>query len=209
MKSVRQLYNRLLRPLLPRDVQVLNGVPVKSRRFLDRTIEHPNHEKYLIQGIENACHPEDTVVLVGAGYGVSTVRAARIGKTVIAFEAGREQFELATDTVKLNKTDNATIHHAIVGELRSANSPPEDASNISPAELPEGDVLILDCEGAEVMIIEGLVELPREIVVETHGFLGASTEAVQGVLNDRGYSSNVVGAIDENKDCLVVHAKKE
>jgi hypothetical protein len=46
---------------------------------------------------------------------------------------------------------------------------------ISPAELPECDILELDGEGAESLILRNMTIRPRVIAVETHGVYGAPT----------------------------------
>lgn len=208
LTMLRDLYNKTIREQLPRDLQVLNGVAVKSRRFLDKTLVHESHEKELIDAINSAVQSSDNVVVVGAGYGVSTVRAARIGKHVTAYEAAESQYELASKTVQLNKISNAVVHHAIVGKLVKSAGPTQSAKRVSPTDLPSADVLVLDCEGAEIEILSNLEMDPREIVVETHGWLDATTKDVLDLLTSRGYESNVTGTVDEEIDCRIIHASK-
>ena len=48
-----------------------------------------------------------------------------------------------------------TVNHAIVGEAISVYGAPEDLAPrvVTPADLPECDVLALDCEGAEILLL--------------------------------------------------------
>ena len=45
----------------------------------------------------------------------------------------------------------------------------------------------MDCEGAEVEILCEMTIEPRVILVETHGVLGAPTDLIASVLENRGY----------------------
>ena len=53
MELVRSLYNRTVRPYLPRKFGVYNGVAVKNIRLLDTTDEYPNYEKPLLAATRN------------------------------------------------------------------------------------------------------------------------------------------------------------
>jgi hypothetical protein len=53
--------------------------------------------------------------------------------------------------------------------------------------LPDCDVLILDCEGAEIEIIDGMEQRPRTMIVESHGFLDSPESAVLNSLEAFDY----------------------
>jgi hypothetical protein len=55
--------------------------------------------------------------------------------------------------------------------------------------LPDCDVLVLDCEGTEIEILEEMEIKPRAVIVETHGMNGATEEAVRERLDSAGYDT--------------------
>lgn len=119
--------------------------------------------------------------LVGLGRGVSTVHALQAGATrVTAYEASNSMIDEARTTLAVNKCDRSrlVIRHALVGEDVNVFGAVGEADRISPVELSTADVLVLDVEGAELGILDGLGTWPAVVIVETHPALGASTEAV-------------------------------
>jgi hypothetical protein len=79
------------------------------------------------------------------------------------------------------------VVHAWVGARPPAEPTVVGAPAIAPDELPSCDVLELDCEGAELDILERMTIQPRALVVEAHGVFGAPTETVRRVIESRGY----------------------
>ena len=80
--------------------------------------------------------------------------------------------------------------HAVVGQqkIELLRGVSDGASVVAPHELPNCDVLELDCEGAELEIINQMTIRPRTVLVESHGVYGATTERVKSILQNRGYS---------------------
>lgn len=188
---VRRVYNVLFRPHTPRRLAVFNGVAVRGVRLFDATDTFPDYERSLIAGIRSWVAPGDTVVVVGGGRGVSSVVAARrTGPegSVNTYEGSAERCELATETVNLNEVDDVVeVNHDIVGEAVSLANASEGATTLPPGELPACDVLVLDCEGAEMEILEQLDQRPRVLIIETHAFLDSPEEDVRATLDDLGY----------------------
>jgi hypothetical protein len=58
---------------------------------------------------------------------------------------------------------------------------------VTPADLPECDVLALDCEGAEILISRNLKFRPRAIGVGSRGIFGAPSKLVREPLEQLGY----------------------
>lgn len=46
----------------------------------------------------------------------------------------------------------------------------------------------MDCEGAEIEILENLTIRPRVILVESHGMLDAPSSEIEELLNELSYS---------------------
>ena len=193
MSLIRAIYNRFPRSYLPYKISVHNGVPVRSAvRLFDWTDEFPRYEESLVQSIRETVRYDDTVTVVGGGLGVSTVVAGQrtvVPNSVTTYEGSLRQAEIVRETISLNRlSQQCSIRHAIVGENVGVYGQTGSAEHVEPADLPECEVLILDCEGSETGIIDSLVVEPRTIVVETHEFLGVSEEDVRESLTGQGYA---------------------
>ena len=196
--AIRLVYDRGVRPRLPRRTVTYNGVAVPAARALDGVVpwhepgDRPDHEAALVRGIRGHVREGDRVVVVGGGTGASSVVAARwAGSTgaVTTFEGAAEQATLAAETVRRNGVaDRVRVEHAVVGDARSLRGPAGDAAVIDPGTLPDCDVLVLDCEGAEIDVLRNLAVSPRAIVVETHGLYDAPPDLVADLLAEAGYT---------------------
>jgi hypothetical protein len=162
----------------------LRWLPVDSRDIL-------TYESGLVMGLRDQVRPDDRIVVVGGGWGVTTVVAARAtgkGGSVTTFEELSQSVDKVRWTVDNARcSDIVTVVHGRV-EGRLPDSTPTETIPFKPEELPECDVLELDCEGAELGILERMVIRPRVILVETHGMLGSSTGEVRDALGRIGYS---------------------
>jgi len=96
---------------------------------------------------------------------------------VSVYEASTSQVERIKETIDLNRVfDQINLNHSIIG-FYSENSTKRyremgTAERIEPNELPECDILELDCEGAEEETLKNISFAPRVIIVETHEFIG-------------------------------------
>lgn len=155
-----------------------NDVKIPSE-FIDDHPDpwHKNHPK--MEGGEVNCHKNytvegDQVIIIGGGRGVSTVQAARkVGTdgSVTVYEASAQYVELIKQVIKLNEvSDRCIIKHVLVGPGFSiyGDQKSEDVTQILPQQLPQCDVLELDCEGAEFNILQNMTIRPRIIIVEIH-----------------------------------------
>jgi hypothetical protein len=155
------------------------------------TTDEPGYEEAIVRGIREYVAEGDTVTIVGGGWGVSTVMAAKevgSGGTVVTFEGAGEQVDNVTETVRLNGVhDSVTVRHATIGRAVHLRGKSDGGEQLTPTELPECDVLVSDSEGAEIEILQDMNIHPNTIIVETHGWFGASEDEVREVLNDSGY----------------------
>lgn len=211
-RSIQFGYNTLIRSKVPKRVVSYNGVSVRASRLGDSLVpwhnrDIPGYESALIKGIRRYVESGDTVVVIGGGWGVSTVVAARTSSPdgqVITFEGAAEAITKVKDTVQLNDVnDRVSIRHAIVAQAISIRGDGEDAQVVDPTDLPDCDVLVLDCEGAEVEILDEMEIRPRSIVVETHGIFDATESNVRDKLNSAGYETaeSVVAEERSRKYC--------
>lgn len=212
---VHTLYNRVIRPYLPYKIGVHNGVAVKGAvKLFDFRDRFPDYESALVSAIRTQVQEGDSVIIVGGGLGVSTVAAAeatrRDGK-VETYEGSAEQYRIVKNTTSLNKVEGCTnTNHAIVGSFldhsRDSYGEPENAEIVNPSTLSNPDVLVLDCEGAELEILSNLSSNPDTVIVETHGFLDSPEKDVREILSEKGYDVVDRGIELESKGVYVLTA---
>jgi hypothetical protein len=188
--TLQQLYDRFVRRFLPRKLASFNGVVVRQPRLLDATDFRPEYESALVAGIRKEVRSGDDVVVIGGGWGVSTVAAARSAGSdghVRTFEGAGEQIERVRETISLNCVgDRVELIHAVVGSGDHLYGE-KDGGEVAPEDVPDCDVLVLDCEGAELGIIPEMECEPETIIVETHPMYDAPRDAVEESLASRGY----------------------
>lgn len=190
------ILNKHLQPFLPDYTITLNGVLVDGcdydvGSFPWSTNGVSNYESGLIAGILKHVDEGDSVVVIGGGFGVTATKAAQqVGESgeVIVFEGSSENTDIINRTVSLNGVSGQVeVHHAVVGEEVHVYGETADADYISPEMLPQCDILELDCEGAEIGILEDMEILPDTILVESHGVYNSPTSEVVSQLTDKGY----------------------
>lgn len=190
------LYSRLIRQYLPRKIVQYNEQRVLAARLFDsvvpwETTYRPQYESALADGLRNHVQKGDKVVIVGGGWGVTAVIAAKqVGETgqVTVFEGATDCIQYVKETLDLNNvSDKVEVRHAIVGPEISLRGEEGEATHISPENLPDCNVLELDCEGSEIEILGNINIHPETILVESHGMYDASTEKVRELLKSRSY----------------------
>lgn len=174
-----------------RKIAVFNGVAVRGASFYSKTDIFPNHEDELISAIRNYVKNGEKVLVIGGGSGASTVVVAhQVGKTgsVITYEANRNSFARTKETINLNKVDDRVeIYHAIIEKPVYLVGELGDPPLIPTKDFSECDVLVMDCEGAEIPILQNLQISPRLIIVEAHPLLNSPKEEVVKLLDKLGY----------------------
>lgn len=220
-RFVGAIYRKLIRRFLPETVPVTySGIPVALTKklgddFVPRSLlpfmhhDISDYEATLIGALREAVRPGNRVVVVGGGIGVTVAVAKRLTGpegAVTCFEGSAGQIELMQATFARNGLAGAIdVRHAIIGEnIGVYGGAKPDVTILSATELPACDVLELDCEGAEIPILERLLIRPATIIVETHGLYGASTERVRAMLEAMGYAVEDRGLAEPSRvaDCV-------
>lgn len=168
---------------------------------LARLRDVPDYEAALVAGLTEHVHANDTVVVVGGGWGVTAVTAARAAPhgQVTCFEGSDVGVKRVRETaIRNGVASRITVHHAIVGQAISVYGTGLGRVVLA-SELPKCDVLELDCEGAELGILRSMTITPRVILVETHGIHGASSQSVNALLEERGYQVRDLGIAEPGK----------
>lgn len=223
-KTIPFFYNRLIWPLLPKgDPRRFNKIPVAHtrHRWLDSVVpwptpsqDHPEYEAPLIESLRQKVTPGDDIVVIGGGHGVSTVVAASLaGKegSVTVYEGSDERIEAMGKTFDENGVSaQIKVVQAVVGNFsdhaEAIYGKASNADMVSPEELPECDILELDCEGAEQYILDNITIRPRVIIVETHDFLNAPTNETANRLMENGYDIIDCGVEEEDLGVYVLTA---
>lgn len=192
MSIPQRLYDQLVRPHLPRKIGVWDGVAVRHPKLLDRTDENWSHKPGMVEGITQIIDPGDSVVEIGSGMGILTVRAARATTprgNIYGYEAGRDRALWARETVELNDVEDWTsVTHGLVEGGDVVWGEMGEAKQITVKDLPDHDVLITDCDGGERAILSAYTPdtAPRAVVIESHGMHDAPTEWIQERLKKLG-----------------------
>lgn len=215
------LYRTTIRRFLPTVAEVkYSGVRISRERKLGDgklpgfLIPYPledieGYEQTLISALRSQIRPGDKVTIVGGGEGVTAVVAAKAaGDTgsVVCFEGSSWGVHKTKTTASRNGVSKRLrVEHAVVGEAIHVYGGADGSSVriVSPAKLPECDILELDCEGAEITILRNMTIRPRAIAVETHGVYGAPTRMVKEVLEGLDYAVQECGAAEPRalEDC--------
>jgi hypothetical protein len=214
----RWIYNHTVRTAMPRKIGSWHGVAIRKPKLLDLADENDCHKSGNVELLDRAIEPGDTVVEVGAGMGILSVRAARAtgqyGR-VLSYEAAAEQCDFARETARLNDLeDRIEVRQGIVEADVETWGDTSAAPHVAVEDLPTMDVLVTDCEGAERAILERLsaTDCPREMVIESHGMHDAPTSALQDRLEELGMTvealvpSSAMTPVDE--DNMVILARE-
>jgi len=203
--AVQQVYNRVLRPRLPKRLGVKNGVAVRGDRLLDTSWVDQTVEQPCVDAHATHTQPGDRVTILGGGWGVTPVHAARAGASVTVYEAARQHVEMVRDTAALNGVaDAVSVEHAQVGPGVDVWGD-TTGERVDPGGLDDCDVLEIDVEGAELAVLNGLEIRPRVLVVEYHPPRGVSEEDIRQVLTELGYRVTNRG-VEEPDEAIVLTA---
>jgi hypothetical protein len=215
-RGVPYAYTNYIAPVLPRTNASYNGVDVEAARYFDGVIpwrqkDRPYYESGLISGIEEYVREGDNVVIVGGGWGVTAVKAAEKVEgsgSVTVYEGSDKEINHVQQTItEYNLSDRVDITHGIVGEKINLRGEAKGAARVSPEQLPECDVLELDCEGAEIEILENMKIRPRVILVETHGLFDSPSSEVEDILDNLSYS--IESKVIAEKDNEQMHKEQD
>lgn len=197
----RRIYRSFVRPLLP-VVEIIKYGDLDGpyeRRWGDLMfpacsdgLTHVRHyEDTLVRCLRQYVNAGDHVVVIGGGLGITAVVSAIAtgsNGTVACYEGARQRVGHIRKTLARNRVlDRVKVHHAIVGPEIAVSGSVDGAARLAPQDLPGCDVLEMDCEGAELEIIDSLRIRPRVVLVETHGMLGAPSATVRRKLAQLGY----------------------
>lgn len=203
---IRPVYDRVLRPWLPRKFAVYQGVPHRTRRLFDLDDHRPDWKPPLVAAIREYVRAGDTMIAVGGGQCVAPVLAARAAGPagyVIVYEVSSEWADISRETIKINRlADRMEVREAAVGPVVEARGTVTEYTQVEVSELPAADVLLVDAEGAERAIVQQDLSGFRTVIIETHQKYDAPPDVVAGPLEDwrldrREFPYDRAGGTDE------------
>lgn len=168
------------------DYSSYNGITVNESSYT----YYPTYEDGIITHLKDAVVKDDTVVIVGGGFGVSAVHAALLAPrgNVVVFEPSTEMASIIGETTQLNEvSERVDVVRKGVGVVNSARGSSPSHEVVDTSELPECDVLSLDCEGAESEILRDMEMAPRTVIVEAHEKFDSPPAEVEELLREEGY----------------------
>lgn len=186
---INAIYDRTIRPYLPRKLGVYNGVVTRAPRLLDRTDVQPAFKSALMDGIREVTRQGDTVRDVGGGYGVASVIAAqRVAPgEVVCYEPTHAHADIIREAARLNDVaETITVREELVEAAVEVWGQYDE--RVAAADLAPCDVLVMDCEGAERAILENLSFTPRAIVAELHPRQSVDVRAIRRLLEEQGFT---------------------
>lgn len=145
--------------------------------------------------VEEYVDGTDFAAVVGAGEGLTPTHMARNAKHVEVYEPAAEMIEKTRETLKLNGHENAAVYpwlfYTNSDELIWGDLHPR-VKEVEGHQLPNCDVLELDCEGVELKILQDMTVRPRVLIVEVHEVFGVSFREVRQLVENMGYEIELV-----------------
>lgn len=211
-RIIGYVHEHIVRPYLPTkqsNLAKFNGVYVsyEKTKYFDGILGLVNYEGPLVRELKDCAAPADCIVIVGGGYGVSTTKAVRYSDKdteIISYEGSETMYQRLLCTLSINNVSGVDARKKIVGDPISVAGDAVTDESIYPSELPESDLLILDCEGTEKQILDQMTHQPSTIIVETHGQYGSPVEDVNKILRRKGYSLKNETTMSVNKSMSVL-----
>lgn len=190
---LRPAYN-LVRDALPAKIVVCNGVPVRQGRLFDLADVRHEFKPVAMRTLRQHVTADDSVLVIGGGYGAGAVVAARRTLTgsghVTVYEASAEHCDHVRETAEMNRvSDQIDVEHSLVGDAVDVWGDTSDVTVVAPDELPETDVLYIDVEGAELSILDELAVRPPLLIVEYHPDVGITRDEVSETMAGLGYET--------------------
>jgi len=199
------MFSRQFQKILPLNGPVLYaGLPTGMNRkrffFFRGKSDNDQYEAALISGLSECVREGDRVVVIGGGMGITAAFAAlQAGPKgrVICFEGSKKCVRDIWKTLERNGVmETVDVRNLVVGPNIGVYHDDTPKESLKPEEVPDCDILEMDCEGSEIHILPKLRIRPRIILVESHGIAGASSQVVQQQLEKLGYTVELLGVAE-------------
>jgi len=178
-RVLAKIYRTTLRRLMPQVGHFnINGVAVPGRRLFDGLTPSDwwcfpgnmsDYEHTEVEGVKQYVGGNNDVVVIGGGFGVTAVHAANnTSGEITVIEASKQRFQNLSKTFEANGvSDQIQSLFGYLGDLH-IDLDDSDIPMIAYQDVPKADIWDMDCEGAEIEILQNLPYNPSTILIETH-----------------------------------------
>jgi len=173
---------RYVRPALPwREVEI-EGFRF-DRRFKLIDIDPDTYECETRELMREYLTPEDSLLVVGGGTGITAITASPHVSTVTAIEADAHTRDQFIHHLDRNPVMNVDVHLGWVGDADD----PERPEGVDVIELHGHTAMEIDVEGNGIPIIHQIPETVRKVFYESHPTMGVPTIDAIEHLRDAGF----------------------
>jgi len=161
---------RCVRPALPwKDVEI-EGFHF-DRRFKVIDTDHETYESATRRFMREYLRPDDELLVVGGGTGITSITASPHITRVTAIEADAHTRDRFIHHLDRNGVDNVDVHLGWVGDADDANRP----ADVDVFELEGHTAMEIDVEGNGLPIIPRIPDTVETVFYESHPTMGVST----------------------------------
>ena len=178
LDKFRPIYNEKIRPLTPFRRNSIRGFQLRGPdRLFDLSKPGDEYKLEHIRSIERAVLPDDHLLILGAGVGVSALVMSNKVDRITLVEGSETQFEVANENLNMNHVQNVDLVLGVAGEnVGVYNS--EDSQIIDLQQFDDVRVVAMDIEGAEMSVIPQLPISVDTVIVESHIQFGSAKTSV-------------------------------
>jgi len=161
---------RCVRPALPWKEVEIEGFRF-DRRFKVVDIDHETYESATRRLMREYLGPDDELLVVGGGTGITSITASPHITRVTAIEADAHTRDRFIHHLDRNGVDNVDVHLGWVGDADDANRPVD----VDVFELEGHTAMEIDVEGNGLPIIPRIPDTVGTVFYESHPTMGVST----------------------------------
>jgi len=183
---IRTVCEHFLRPRLPHRLETIRGYQLLgASKVLDVTRFGPQYELHQIEMLKRYLEPDDELLVIGGGTGLTAMIGTDLGASVTVIEASMEVVRKCWANFDRNNKNDIELVHGTVGPTDQAYpgelGEPVDLSGYDPS------IVEMDIEGAELEAIPMLPDRVETVIVETHPKYQTPPSRVGQLLSDEGW----------------------
>jgi len=159
-----------VRPALPWSSVEIEGFRF-DRRFKVVDIDPNSYESATRSLMREYLNPEDSLLVVGGGTGITAITASPHVSRVTAIEADAVVRERFNHHIGINDVDNVEVHLGWVGDADHPDRP----DGVDVFELEGHTAMEIDVEGNGIPVIDQIPDTVRNVFYESHPTMGVPT----------------------------------
>jgi len=184
---IRTVYEHLIRPHTPNRLVTIRGYEMLGdTKVLDIGHMSQDYELHQSEMLKRYADPDEELLVVGGGIGLTAMVGADLGASVTVIEASLEVVQKCWANFSRNGYDDIELIHGTVGQPQQAYpgelGQPVDMAAYQPS------VVEMDIEGAELEAIPMLPQSVETLIVETHPMYQTPPSQVGQLLTDGGWA---------------------